>query len=48
MSILEVTGLSKPYGDGLDRTDVLDDINLKVDDGEFTRLWAFPVRAKLP
>lgn len=41
MSILEITGLSKSYGEGDDRTDVLDDINLKVEDGEFIAIVGY-------
>lgn len=41
MSILEVSSLSKHYGEGLSRTDVLDDINLKVEDGEFIAIVGF-------
>ena len=33
MSILEITDLSKHYGEGRNRTQVLSDINLKVEDG---------------
>ena len=41
MSILEISGLSKSYGEGLTRTDVLDDINLKVAEGEFIAIVGF-------
>jgi nitrate/nitrite transport system ATP-binding protein len=38
MTILEITGLSKHYGEGDQRTDVLTNINLKVEEGEFIDL----------
>ncbi|MFT6558746.1 ABC transporter ATP-binding protein [Sneathiella sp.] len=41
MSFLEITGLSKHYGDGANRTNVLEDINLKVEDGEFIAIVGF-------
>lgn len=41
MSILELTGLSKHYGDGVARTDVLSDINLKIEEGEFIAIVGF-------
>lgn len=41
MSILEISGLSKSYGEGAMRTDVLDDINLKVSEGEFIAIVGF-------
>ncbi|MEO0919666.1 MAG: ABC transporter ATP-binding protein, partial [Pseudomonadota bacterium] len=41
MSYLEVSNLSKSYGEGADRTDVLKDINLKVDEGEFIAIVGF-------
>ncbi|MBO9420528.1 ATP-binding cassette domain-containing protein [Labrenzia sp. R4_2] len=41
MSFLEISGVSKSYGEGASRTDVLDDINLKVDDGEFIAIVGF-------
>ena len=41
MTILEVSSLSKSYGEGIDRTDVLHDVNLKVDDGEFIAIVGF-------
>lgn len=41
MTILEVTGLSKAYGEGARRTDVLSDINLKVEEGEFIAIVGF-------
>ncbi|CTQ64888.1 ABC transporter ATP-binding protein [Roseibium alexandrii] len=41
MSFLEISGVSKSYGEGVSRTDVLDDINLKVDDGEFIAIVGF-------
>ncbi|WP_210325927.1 ABC transporter ATP-binding protein [Oricola nitratireducens] len=39
--VLEITGLSKHYGEGKDRTDVLKDVNLKVGDGEFIAIVGF-------
>lgn len=41
MSFLEISKLSKHYGDGADRTDVLSDINLKVEEGEFIAIVGF-------
>ncbi|WP_269581536.1 ABC transporter ATP-binding protein [Roseibium sp. Sym1] len=41
MSFLEISGVSKSYGEGADRTDVLEDINLKVDEGEFIAIVGF-------
>lgn len=41
MAILEVTGLSKAYGEGARRTEVLSDINLKVEEGEFIAIVGF-------
>ncbi|ASP36495.1 ABC transporter ATP-binding protein [Labrenzia sp. VG12] len=41
MSFLEISGVSKSYGEGAERTDVLDDINLKVDEGEFIAIVGF-------
>lgn len=41
MSFLEISALSKSYGEGVDRTDVLSDINLKVDEGEFIAIVGF-------
>ncbi|WP_422375352.1 ABC transporter ATP-binding protein [Roseibium sp.] len=41
MSFLEISGVSKSYGEGAARTDVLDDINLKVDEGEFIAIVGF-------
>jgi len=41
MSFLEITGLSKHYGDGANKTEVLDDINLKVEEGEFIAIVGF-------
>ena len=39
--ILELTNLCKSYGDGAARTDVLEDINLGVEDGEFVAILGF-------
>nr|WP_319383682.1 nitrate ABC transporter ATP-binding protein [uncultured Roseibium sp.] len=41
MSFLEISGVSKSYGEGENRTDVLDDINLKVEEGEFIAIVGF-------
>ena len=41
MTILEVAGLSKHYGEGDKRTQVLSDINLKVEKGEFIAIVGF-------
>lgn len=41
MAFLELKNLSKSYGEGLSRTDVLHDINLEVDDGEFIAIVGF-------
>ncbi|HKJ63197.1 MAG TPA: ATP-binding cassette domain-containing protein, partial [Hyphomicrobiales bacterium] len=41
MPILEISGLSKHYGEGPGRTDVLKDIYLKVEDGEFIAIVGF-------
>jgi nitrate/nitrite transport system ATP-binding protein len=41
MTILEISGLSKSYGEGTDRTEVLSNINLKVSDGEFIAIVGF-------
>ena len=41
MAFVEITGLSKSYGEGIGRTEVLDDINLTVEDGEFIAIVGF-------
>jgi len=41
MTILEISGLSKSYGEGADRTEVLSNINLKVAEGEFIAIVGF-------
>ncbi|MTH99833.1 ABC transporter ATP-binding protein [Roseibium sp. RKSG952] len=41
MSFLEISNLSKSYGEGPGRTDVLGNINLKVEDGEFIAIVGF-------
>ncbi|UES58201.1 ATP-binding cassette domain-containing protein [Roseibium aggregatum] len=41
MSFLEISGVSKSYGENANRTDVLDDINLKVEEGEFIAIVGF-------
>lgn len=41
MSFVEISGLSKHYGEGDNRTEVLSDINLKVEEGEFIAIVGF-------
>ena len=41
MTYLQVTGLSKSYGEGAGRTEVLSDINLSVERGEFIAIVGF-------
>ncbi|MEP3629157.1 MAG: nitrate ABC transporter ATP-binding protein [Hyphomicrobiales bacterium] len=41
MTILEISNLSKHYGEGAARSDVLTDINLKVEEGEFIAIVGF-------
>ncbi len=41
MAILELNSVSKWYGDGLDRTNVLDSINLQIEEGEFVAIVGF-------
>jgi len=41
MPILEISGLSKHYGEGAARTDVLKDIFLEVEEGEFIAIVGF-------
>ncbi len=41
MSFLEISGLSKDYGEGAQRTEVLHNINLKVAEGEFIAIVGF-------
>ncbi|MEJ8473207.1 ABC transporter ATP-binding protein [Roseibium algae] len=41
MAFLEISNVSKSYGEGANRSDVLDDINLKVDEGEFIAIVGF-------
>lgn len=41
MSMIEISGLSKHYGDGDERTEVLSDVNLKVNEGEFIAIVGF-------
>ena len=41
MTILELTGLSKGFGEGAGRTEVLKDINLKIGEGEFVAIVGF-------
>ena len=41
MTILEISALSKHYGEGPGRTEVLDNVNLKIDEGEFIAIVGF-------
>lgn len=41
MSICEIKGLSKSYGSGTNVTNVLDNINLSIEDGEFVAIVGF-------
>lgn len=41
MAFLELRNVSKSYGEGLSRTDVLHDINLDVEEGEFIAIVGF-------
>ena len=41
MSFLTVNDLSKSYGSGKDRTNVLKDINLDIKEGEFVAIVGF-------
>ena len=41
LPVIEITSLSKGYGEGKDRTNVLKDVNLKVGDGEFIAIVGF-------
>ncbi len=41
MGILEISDLSKHYGDGPERLDVLSSVNLKVEEGEFIAIVGF-------
>jgi nitrate/nitrite transport system ATP-binding protein len=41
MSHLELRGVCKGYGEGKDRTEVLHDINLSIEEGEFVALIGF-------
>ncbi|MEO1681083.1 MAG: ABC transporter ATP-binding protein [Pseudomonadota bacterium] len=41
MSVLELKGVSKSFGEGTNRTDVLKGIDLKVEEGEFLVLLGF-------
>lgn len=41
MTILELSGVSKSFGDGKTRNDVLHDVNLKVAEGEFIAVVGF-------
>ena len=39
--ILELSGVSKSYGDGATRSDILDNVNLSVSEGEFVAILGF-------
>lgn len=41
MAFLELNKVSKGYGAGIDRTDVLSDINLHIEEGEFVAIVGF-------
>ena len=41
MPLMEITDLSKHYGEGENRTDVLSGVNLKVEEGEFVAIVGF-------
>ncbi|BCH22145.1 ABC transporter ATP-binding protein [Mesorhizobium sp. L-8-3] len=41
MAFLEITGLSKSYGHGANRTEILSGIDLKVEEGEFIAVVGF-------
>jgi nitrate/nitrite transport system ATP-binding protein len=41
MPLLELQNVSKGYGKGINRTDVLHDINLEVEDGEFVAIVGY-------
>ena len=41
MAILELNNVSKAFGDGDERAQVLSDINLKMADGEFVAILGF-------
>ncbi|WP_025897084.1 ABC transporter ATP-binding protein [Sneathiella glossodoripedis] len=41
MSFLEISGMSKHYGEGDNRTEVLHDVNLKVEEGEFIAIVGY-------
>ena len=41
MAFLELKGVSKSYGEGMSRTDVLSGIDLEVEDGEFIAIVGF-------
>ncbi|MEL6751105.1 MAG: nitrate ABC transporter ATP-binding protein [Pseudomonadota bacterium] len=41
MSILQIQSLAKHYGEGTDRTDVLKDLDLDIEEGEFVAIVGF-------
>ena len=41
MAFLELNGVSKAYGSGTDRTEVLADISLSIEEGEFVAIVGF-------
>src|SRR5262245_36816449 len=41
MPLLELTGVSKGYGEGASRREVLHDVNLEIEEGEFVAIVGF-------
>src|SRR5690242_15887361 len=41
MALLEISGLSKSYGDGATRTEVLHEVSLSIEPGEFVAIVGF-------
>ena len=41
MAIIELKNISKGFGEGLNKVDVLKDISLEVEDGEFVAIVGF-------
>jgi nitrate/nitrite transport system ATP-binding protein len=41
MAMLEICGLSKSYGEGATRTEVLHEVNLSIETGEFVAIVGF-------
>ena len=48
MAFLELQNVSKSYGVGDAKTDVLKDINLSIEEGEFVAIVGFPAAARRP